>query len=155
MAFHIGDTHFNHANIIKYCDRPFKDVNEMNEYIINKWNSVVSKKDIVYHHGDFAFNMTQEQAFDLVKRLNGKIILIQGNHDRKGIGWFKSCGFYEVSKEIIYKDRYILSHRPKQIDKIPEGFINIHGHVHNHGEDMGNKYMNVSCEVIEYTPIWI
>ena len=47
--FVTADTHFNHENIIKYCNRPFKDVNEMNEVIINNWNSVVSKDDIIYH----------------------------------------------------------------------------------------------------------
>ena len=47
MIYFIADTHFNHANIIKYCNRPFENTVEMNEYIIQKWNLVVKEKDIV------------------------------------------------------------------------------------------------------------
>ena len=52
MIYFIADTHFNHANIIKYCNRPFKNTDEMNKYIIRKWNSVVKERDTVYHLGD-------------------------------------------------------------------------------------------------------
>lgn len=54
MKYFIADMHFNHENIIRYCNRPFENSNEMNEYII-KWNSVVTENDIVYHLGDVGF----------------------------------------------------------------------------------------------------
>lgn len=60
MRYFIADTHFNHENIIKYCNRPFEDSKEMNEYIINKWNSVVTENDVVYHLGDVGFGSTEE-----------------------------------------------------------------------------------------------
>ena len=82
MIYFIADTHFNHENIIKYCNRPFKNTYKMNEYIIQKWNSVVKKDDTVYHLGDVGFGSLQEVK-SLVERLNGTKILIKGNHDLK------------------------------------------------------------------------
>ena len=60
LRYFIADTHFNHENIIEYCNRPFKNAKEMSEYIITKWNSVVTQKDIVYHLGDVGFETTEE-----------------------------------------------------------------------------------------------
>ena len=86
-----SDTHFNHKNIIKYCNRPFNDVYEMNETLINNWNSVVTPEDIIYHLGDFGFG-TKEELQEIFDRLNGYKYLIMGNHDRKS----KIFCFYTV-----------------------------------------------------------
>lgn len=76
MIYFIPDTHFCHSNIIKYCDRPFKDVKEMNETIINNWNNIVTNEDIVYHLGDFCLS-TDDEIKNIFNRLNGTIILIR------------------------------------------------------------------------------
>ena len=76
--FFTADTHFSHKNIIKFCKRPFKDINEMNESLISNWNARVSKTDLVYHLGDFGFGDLSE----ILRRLNGDIILILGSHDK-------------------------------------------------------------------------
>ena len=76
MIYFISDTHFCHSNIIKYCDRPFKDVKEMNETIINNWNNIVTNEDIVYHLGDFCLS-TDDEIKNIFNRLNGTIILIR------------------------------------------------------------------------------
>lgn len=88
MIYFIADTHFNHENIIKYRNRPFKNSQEMNEYIIKKWNSIVKENDIVYHLGVVGFGTT-EMLKDIVGRLNGIKILLRGNHDfKRGLnGW--------------------------------------------------------------------
>ena len=79
MVYFISDTHFNHKNIIKYCNRPFDSIEQMNETLINNWNDIVSDKDIIYHLGDFALG-SKELILDIVNRLNGSKYLIRGNH---------------------------------------------------------------------------
>jgi calcineurin-like phosphoesterase family protein len=78
-AFFTADTHFNHANIISYCQRPFASVEEMNEALIAKWNARVGQGDLVYHLGDLAWGDWNP----ILSRLNGDIILIRGGHDKK------------------------------------------------------------------------
>src|SRR3989344_4017153 len=79
--FITADHHFNHKNIIEYCKRPFKTVEEMNETMIERWNRRVGKDDLVIHLGDFGLG-NKEKINEIRKRLNGTIILIKGNHDR-------------------------------------------------------------------------
>jgi len=74
-----ADTHFGHANIIKYCHRPFANVEAMDEFLILNWNSAVSPYDTVYHLGDFA----QGDMGKYLVRLNGHIIILKGSHDRQ------------------------------------------------------------------------
>lgn len=153
MAWFIADTHFNHDNIIKYCNRPFSNVDEMNKYIIKQWNSVVGKDDLVYHLGDFALQSDKAIVSNLVQRLNGNIILILGNHDRWGKQKFRDCGFIEVYKKLEL-DNYILSHRP--VKNLEDSKVNIHGHLHGKDNELNkDKYINVSCEVVNYKPIWM
>lgn len=154
-TFLISDTHFMHSNIIKYCNRPFKNVEEMNQEIIKRWNSVVSKNDIVYHLGDFAFG-NKSFIESTVNQLNGKIHLILGNHDGTNIKKYMECGFDKVyDKPILYEDFFILSHQPIEwLDKNGV-FANIYGHVHNDPryQWVTSRSMNVSADVLNFTPI--
>ena len=79
-TFITSDLHLGHSNIISLCNRPFRDVEEMNDTIINNWNSVVKSGDTVYVLGDFSFK--GKGVHDYLNRLNGDIILIKGNHDK-------------------------------------------------------------------------
>ena len=154
MAWFISDHHFNHTKIIEYCNRPFTNVEEMNEYMIKQWNGVVGENDLVYHLGDFALQSDKDTVANLISQLNGHIILILGNHDRHGKQWFLDCGFVEVYRKLEV-DSYILSHRPQSVDEL-NGRTNIHGHIHNYDRGLDKeKYINVSCDVVNYKPIWI
>ena len=75
-----SDLHFWHKNICKYCNRPYETIEEMNQGIINNWNSVVKEDDTVFVLGDLGF-CGIEKLRPLMSQLKGKIILIQGNHD--------------------------------------------------------------------------
>ena len=81
-----SDYHFSHANIIRYCNRPFETVEEMNEVIIRKHNERVKPEDTVFFLGDFIFKGGkeggEERYREFERKLNGKFIFIKGNHDR-------------------------------------------------------------------------
>ena len=143
----VSDTHFDHENIIKYCNRPFKSVDEMNNTIWQNWNRVVAPGDIVYHLGDFALGPSRnyvQRVNNLLGVLNGRIYLIKGNHDRK----VNQLNFEDVFNGLEL-DGLLLSHVPKETD-----LINIHGHVHNNMpfHYMVNKY-NVSVDVTGFMPV--
>lgn len=142
----ISDTHFFHSNIIKYCHRPYLDINEMNNDIIKKWNSVVKKGDVVWHLGDFAFFKKREsyKITKIMSKLNGTINLLLGNHDKQvstDIKFWQSLGFHKVwDKPFLFMDKYILSHEPiitkNKIDLSNQDVLkNIHGHTHNSNAD--------------------
>ena len=161
MIYFISDTHFNHSNIIKYCNRPFKNINEMNETIISNWNNLITKDDIVYHLGDFCLS-NDDEIKNIFNRLNGNIILIRGNHDRKPVKFYENIGIKVLTHAPIILDEYklMLSHVPLPDVKIKDGYINLHGHIHNKkiSDDYPknysiNKHINVSVDVTNFKPV--
>ena len=80
--FFTSDLHFGHENVLRFDDRPFETVEEMDEELINRWNDKVGKGDLVYVLGDLIWKTAINEAVQIIKRLNGQIILIKGNHDR-------------------------------------------------------------------------
>ena len=153
MLWITSDHHFGHTKIIEYCNRPFQDVDHMNQYMIDKWNSVVRPGDKVFHLGDFSLGMNEEEVTHLVSKLHGDIILVRGNHDRFGVEKFKRCGFVDVKKKINFKN-FILTHKPLPVEDLDAGKINIHGHVHNSlTYHYSINHINVSVEMWDYTPI--
>jgi len=149
----ISDTHFFHQNIIKYCDRPFKSVEEMNEKLIDNWNSVVKRGDLVYHLGDVVMGDFSHSHFAHIwSRLNGRKRLIVGNHD--DVKYLSAGGFFEkVMLWRAWDDKNLLfSHVPIHEESIHRGRVNIHGHTHNKGSPKG-PYKSVCVESINYTPV--
>lgn len=154
--FLIGDCHFGHRNIIKYCNRPFKDVEDMTEKLIKNWNSVVGKNDIVYVNGDFAL-CGKQKIIEIGQRLNGRKRLILGNHDQASIETYRAASFeFVYNHHIVLEDFFIVSHAP--LVGISENcpFANIFAHVHDDPtyKDCSCRSFCVSAERINYTPIW-
>ena len=153
----ISDTHFHHENILYTCKRPFANVQDMNETLIENWNNNVGADDIVYHLGDFSFGGFDE-VHKVVRRLNGHICLIMGNHDRAhSISWWQRCGFHRVyDKPILVEEYFLLSHEPLAwSDDSSMVFASVYGHVHNRPEfrPVTARTFNASVEMINYTPI--
>ena len=123
-----SDTHFGHANIIKYCNRPWSSVDDMNDGMINNWNSVVKPEDEVWHLGDFCMGSTKPK--DWIPRLNGNINLVRGNHDKHVCdqGFYSDQDYKELR---INKKTFILFHFPLRTwNKNHHGSIHLFGHVH-------------------------
>ena len=78
-VYFTSDTHFGHSNIMRFCQRPFSDVTDMNNCLIENWNNKVGKDDIIFHLGDFAMGGSNLWN-GILERLNGHKILILGNH---------------------------------------------------------------------------
>jgi calcineurin-like phosphoesterase family protein len=152
----ISDLHLDHANIIKYCDRPFDDVDAMNDALIENWNAVVEPDDTVLYLGDFGW-WGVENIISLYEQLNGEMVCVRGNHDEfeadeVPFPVVESCTISHGGVE------FYCEHHP--ID-VPDGanWWHLHGHHHNNDTetypfiDPGARRVNVSCELLDYTPV--
>lgn len=147
-----SDYHFGHANIIKYCDRPYSSVEEMDNDIINKHNEVVKKTDLVICLGDISFNHSIEH----LHKMNGSFIIVKGNHDDKHV---KKISFNNLVLS-YYNINLLCVHKPIHI--YGKFHLNICGHVHekwqyrkdinalNVGVDVNNFYPVSLKEVLKY-----
>ena len=158
----ISDTHFHHDNILKFTMengekvRPeFSSVQEMDEFMIEKWNANIKPNDYVYHLADISMN---ENKFlkETLPILNGKIRFIIGNHDKDIRGYLK---YTKIEKLLCIRrfDNFVCSHIPLHKfslfnHRTQDFMINVHGHIHRHdvGED---NYINISVEKTDYTPV--
>lgn len=155
--FVTSDTHFGHRNILNFEPRPWKDIMEMDEGLINRWNSVVGVNDIVIHVGD-VFLCGAKRAEYIASRLNGRKILIMGNHDSFSKKKYRELGF-DV-RDYLYLDDFLFSHYPQHIPALRQAQIssdfkaNIHGHVHSQIDSLDpGVHICVCTELTDYTPI--
>lgn len=131
MIYFTSDLHLGHENAIKFTDRPFHSAEEMNETLIENYNSLVSADDTVYILGDLSFRIPTEQAEQLIARLNGTKVFLQGNHDKEyNPSLFSETGVY---KEIFYQKHCLcLMHYPMlEWRNSRHGSIHLHGHIHS------------------------
>jgi len=134
MIYFTADTHFGHANSIKFCNRPFSDVHEMNEYMIAAWNERVRDNDAVFIIGDMFFKSNIPPA-EILPRLNGRKHLIVGNHDGQWMPHQNLNKFFEsVDTYYDYHDNdrsYVMCHYPLLTYQHEMKWYMIHGHIHN------------------------
>ena len=155
--FVVADLHFGHENIIKYESRPFANVEEMNVRLIELWNSTIGNDDLVYVLGDFTLSRRIDVIKNLVSSLNGRKILIMGNHDiRKSIDYVE-CGFEAATrKPMMVEPGVILMHEPfEDASLIAPNYVYFFGHVHAN-KTLMDEYLNCMCvsvERIDYRPI--
>ena len=159
-----SDSHFSHYNIIKYSNRPFESVQEMNERMIELWNERVRPQDHIYHLGDVSM-CRPRHIKELMARLNGHKRLVRGNHDI-----FHTKEYMEVGWEEIYGIRvlenFIFTHIPIHPASMANFRANVHGHTHDQPdlspmmkinpktqEVRWQHYLNISVEKTNYHPI--
>lgn len=177
-TFYTSDQHFGHTNIIGLCDRPFRNADEMGDYIMAQWNSLVGPTDTVWVLGDVALGNTALEL-ERIKGLNGVKHLVAGNHDRcwehhkpkRRRGWLQrylDAGFVSVSSyhnTTIGAHQVGLCHFPYQGDSHPEdryreyrpidrgGWL-IHGHIHEKRRvDRQGRMINVGVDVWGFKPV--
>lgn len=151
-TFFIADTHFFEEPIRLYENRPFENAEAMNEAIIANWNKTVTPEDTVWHLGDFGAEGCEA---DILKRLNGRVLLVRGNHDTKPNTYYREAGFAEVyDLPVLYQNFFILSHEPIYVNtNMP--YANLFGHVHASPlfKDFSAYHACVCVERTAYTPV--
>ena len=152
--FFTADNHFSHANIIKYENRPFDNVHDMNKQMIEKWNETVPDNGIVFVLGDFIFN----SSFNEIKeKLSGRKIFIRGNHDYKkiAISWpdIVELSVKDNSAPRNYME-FVLCHYPMMSwNKSFHGAIQLFGHVHSKYIGKDRRHYNVGVDVNDFKPV--
>lgn len=132
---YISDTHFSHKNIIKFDNRPFASVTEMDEYLIEQWNKKVNKDDTVNILGDFCWGKAN-RWLEILEQLKGNKVLIKGNHDLKNIPSSVKNHFQDIKERKCIQDegrKVIMNHYPEPFywHDYDERVCMLYGHVHN------------------------
>ena len=143
----ISDLHIDHKNITKYSKERshLTSLKEHNEWLVEQWNSVVGKRDLVWVLGDVTFS---KEGFKLLKKMKGQKHLILGNHDKFALELYQQY-FNKIHGFMKYKG-FWLSHAPIRETQL-RGLKNIHGHIH--GNSTNENYFNVSVEALNGKPI--
>lgn len=154
MDYFIGDTHFGGEDIIRYTGRKFSNSSEMDKFIIKNWNNIVTDNDKVFLVGDFFDNKDECFMKEVLKQLNGTIVLIKGNHDNGVEDFCRNLGIEVIDYPILYNQFFLVSHEPLYVNS--NGlYVNIFAHVHDNPmyKTVSNRSYCVSAERINYTPI--
>lgn len=149
MIYVWSDTHFGHAGIIEYCKRPYGSVEEMNESLVNRWNSAVAPGDTIFLLGDFGFGrLPPLQA--IFEKLAGHKHLVRGNHDERNpkvlrLPWESVSDLVTLREEGV---RAVACHYPLETWKSAHrGYLMLHGHSHGSLKRVIPHRFDVGCDV--------
>lgn len=152
-----ADTHFSHGNIIRYCNRPFSTIKEHDDTLIENWNKIIAKNDLVFHLGDFCFGRTDLDFDRYFSKLNGLIVFIKGNHDK--LAWknrHKFYAFHDSYHEIKINGQNItLCHYKMAIwNKSHYGAWHLYGHSHGSAtNEITSLSFDCGVDCHNFTPI--
>jgi calcineurin-like phosphoesterase family protein len=155
MYFFTADQHYGHNNIIRYCNRPFNTVEEMDDEIIKRHNSVVNNDDTVINVGDFCWCKTYREAKEkYISKLNGNHFFLVGDHD----SWFTNAGAENWGKPSIWKknmdDIYVVAcHYAMRVwPRSHFNSIQLYGHTHGRLEPVGKQW-DVGVDNNDFYPV--
>ena len=151
----VSDTHFGHKGVTQFLKadgtkvRPWDNPDEMDEDMVRMWNELIAPNDRVYHLGDVVIN---RRCLPILDRLNGKKVLIRGNHDIFHLDeytrYFEDIRGYNI----LSKERIIMSHIPVHPSQLERWKANVHGHLHTNVLD-DPRYINVCVEQTDFKPV--
>lgn len=156
-TFFTSDIHFGHANIIRFCNRPYASVEEMDEAIVAHWNETVGPHDYIYILGDVSFS-NAERTTALVKRLNGIKVLVYGNHDKVIRSNKALRGLFSETHEFLERSfkignepgkgkSIVMCHYALRVwNKSHHGALHLYGHSHGSMPDDGSRSMDVGLD---------
>lgn len=155
-----SDPHFDHANIIRYCNRPFISAEEMNNTLLREYHNRVKQGDTVYFLGDMTFGRGSKGARywldKLQSRCDAKFYYIKGSHDNDIHPATNGLAVVEVASEKVISvngEQVLLIHDPAQVDPSWKGWV-VHGHVHNYRPVLWKTHhINVSCDAVGFRPV--
>ena len=165
MLYFTSDTHYFHKNILAYSKRPFADVEEMNQTMIDRWNKVVKPTDSVWILGDISFAKDHNETLKILGQLNGAKGLIAGNHDVGFLDFlydgieradeFFPLGIHDLYEIFYQKQRIVMCHYALRVwDKSHYGSWSLYGHSHGHLPDDPNLLsIDVGVDCHDFTPI--
>lgn len=158
MIWFTSDTHYGHANVIRFCNRPFVDVVHMENALIGAHRAVVQPDDIVYHLGDFIWSTKPAEWTRILDLLPGRFRIIRGNHDiplRKGafthprIEWVK-----DYAEEKIDGEKVVLCHYPiASWNGAGKGSFHLHGHCHGSMMHLHGRVLDVGADCWDWRPV--
>ena len=147
MFYFTADEHLGHANIIRFCHRPFENVFDMDQEIIRRHNEVVTKNDVVIHAGDFAFR-NRLSVNNYIDQFNGSHIFLKGSHDK----WMKQ-GLQIWEKNINEEQYVVVCHYAMRVwPKSHYGSWQLYGHSHG-GLPPEGKQWDIGVDNNNFYPV--